>query len=127
MNRVSRIVLNLMRLEVLLGIALILWTLTLAAQTNEHECPSTMEAILAEQEKAAADMDLKRMRFYTACRPKTVHEQAYDEEQERIAHEKWLSEAPARAAAERMAEIVDAKSKNDFRRVAKDPLPTVTH
>ena len=48
-NRLSRIVLNLMRLEVLLGIALILWTLNLAAQTNEHECPSTMEAILAEQ------------------------------------------------------------------------------
>jgi hypothetical protein len=125
-NRVSRMVLNLMRLEVLLGIALILWTLNLAAQTSEQECPSTMEAILAEQEKAAADMDLKRMRFYTACRPKTVHEQAYDEEQERIAYEKWLSEAPARAAAERTraaaertAEIFDAKYKNDFRRVAK--------
>ena len=49
-NRVSRIVLNMMRLEVLLGIALILWTLSLAAETNEHEYPSSMDAIFAEPE-----------------------------------------------------------------------------
>ena len=73
-NRVSRVVLNMMRLEVLLGIALILWTLSLAAETSEYECPSSMDAIFAEQEKAAAEMDFKRLRFYTACRPKTVHE-----------------------------------------------------
>jgi hypothetical protein len=56
-NRVARIILNMMRLEVLLGIALILWTLSLAAETNEYECPSSMDAIFAEQEKGRAKVD----------------------------------------------------------------------
>jgi hypothetical protein len=118
-NRVSRMVLNLMRLEVLLGIALILWTLSLAAETNEYECPSSMENILKEQSQAADDLDFERLRFYTACHPKTVNEQPSEEEYQFYAEKRRLAEEKMKSDRERLAEIEDARNKNQYSLIAK--------
>ena len=142
MNRVARTILNVMRIEVLLGIGLMMWVFSFDANAQDYSCPLTIEesktlryqaiALEAEEYEAALQkcIDKVPLTSYERMLNRTASSylSSLSADAEQMGKEAQLvAEAEANRESEAMEALIKeiediSKHANDFSAVAENKL-----